>query len=83
MAQGKLACVCLKPIAIKQSETIVQQIKFDTGSMVDVPDAVALQNAAAINVVGYQLIRPADYNAYYRAKADFFVDNNFESLPVY
>ncbi|MBA2498286.1 MAG: hypothetical protein H0V30_01010 [Chitinophagaceae bacterium] len=83
LAEGKLACVCMKPVAIRQEDTIVQQIKFESGNSIEVPDAVALQNAAVINVVGYQLIKPLDYNAYYRAKPDFFKDNNFESLPVY
>lgn len=79
--EGKLACVCLKPIAIKQDDTIVEEIEFENGLRIKVPDAIALQDAGALVVQGYQLIHPRDYNSYYRAKADFFKDNNFESLP--
>ncbi len=80
---GKLVCVCLKPVAIHQDETIVQEIEFENGLQIKVSDAIALQDAAVIVVTGYQLIHPRDYNAYYRAKADFFKDNNFESLPKF
>ena len=79
--EGQLACVCLKPIAIRRGRTIVEEIEFEGGSRLRVPDAIALQDAGALVVLGYQLIHPRDYNAYYRAKADFFKDNNFESLP--
>ncbi|MCI0507051.1 MAG: hypothetical protein L0Z73_13210 [Gammaproteobacteria bacterium] len=81
--EGQLACVCLKPVAIQQEDTVVQVIEFENGIRIRVADAVALQDAAAIIVKGYQLIHPRDYNAYYRAKADFFEDNNFESLPKF
>lgn len=79
--EGKVACVCLKPTAINQEKTVVQEIEFENGLRLRVADAVALQDASAIVVTGYQLIHPRDYHAYYRAKADFFKDNNFESLP--
>ncbi len=79
--EGQLACVCLKPVAIRQDRTIVAEIEFEGGLRLRVPDAIALQDAGALVVLGYQLIHPRDYNAYYRAKADFFKDNNFESLP--
>ena len=81
--EGKLACVCLKPIAIHQEETVVKQIEFENSLRINVADAIALQDAAGIVVTGYQLIHPKNYNAYYRAKADFFKDNNFESLPKF
>ena len=79
--EGRLACVCLKPIAIRQQDAIVEEIEFEGGLRIRVSDAIALQDAGALVVLGYQLIHPRDYNAYYRAKADFFKDNNFESLP--
>mgnify|MGYP001297382723 CR=1 FL=1 len=79
--EGKLASVCLKPTGIRQVDTTVQEIEFENGLRVRVADAIALQDAAAIVITGYQLIHPRDYNAYYRAKADPFLDNNFESLP--
>jgi hypothetical protein len=59
----------------------VEEIEFENGVRLFVPDAIALQDAAGVVVQGYQLIHPRDYEAYYRAKADFFKDNNFESLP--
>jgi hypothetical protein len=64
-------------------DTVVQEIEFPGGLRLKVPDAVALQDAAALIVTGYQLIHPRDYDPYYRAKADFYKDNNFESLPKY
>jgi hypothetical protein len=81
--EGKLACVCLTPLAIHQVETIVEEIEFEGGIRMRVPDIIELQDAAALVVVGYQLIHPRDYNSYYRAKADFYLDNNLESLPTY
>ncbi len=81
IAEGKLACVCLKPIAIRQLDTVVEEIEFENNVRLRVSDAIELQDSAAIIVQGYQLIHPSEYNAYYRAKADFFKDNNFESLP--
>jgi uncharacterized protein YcfJ len=80
---GKLACVCLKPHAIRRQDTIVEEIEFESGVKLYVADAIALQDAAGLIVQGYQLIHPRDYNAYYRAKADFFIDNNFEELPEF
>jgi hypothetical protein len=79
--EGKLACVCLKPVAIKQMTSVVEEIEFENGVRLKVPDAIQLQDAGALIVQGYQLIHPLDYSAYYRAKADFYKDNNFESLP--
>lgn len=79
--EGQLACVCLRPVAIRRSNTIVQEFEFEGGVRLKVPDAVALQDAAAIVVTGYQLIHPRNYNAYFRAKADSSQDNNLESLP--
>lgn len=81
--EGQLACVCLRPVAIRRSNTIVQEFEFDSGVRLKVPDAVALQDAAAIVVTGYQLIHPRNYNAYFRAKADSSQDNNLESLPLF
>jgi hypothetical protein len=80
---GRLACVCLKPVRIRRNDTVVQEIEFEGGTRLRVPDAVVLQDAGAIVVTGYQLIHPRDYHAYYRAKADFLKDNNFESLPEF
>ena len=36
---------------------------------------------AGLIVTGFQLIHPRDYHAYYRAKADSEISNNFEELP--
>jgi hypothetical protein len=81
--QGKLACVCLKPVRIRREDTVVEEIEFEPGTRLRVADAVALQDAGAILMTGYQLIHPRDYNAYYRATADFSKDNNLESLPEF
>jgi hypothetical protein len=81
--EGRLACTCLKPTAINEPHTIVEEIEFENGVRMRVKDAIELQDVAALIIQGYQLIHPRDYNAYYRAKADFFKDNNFESLPKF
>lgn len=81
--EGQLACVTLQPLGIRQEKTVVQEIEFANGLRLRVPDAVRLQDSAAIYIMGYQLIHPRDYNAYYRAKADDSLDNNFEALPKF
>jgi hypothetical protein len=81
--QGKLACACLRPIRIRRDDTVIHEIEFEGGARLRVPDAVALQDAGAIVVTGYQLIHPRNYNAYYRAKADFVTENNLENLPEF
>ena len=81
--EGKLACVCLRPVAIRREDTVVREIAFENGLRLKVPDTVSLQDAAALVVLGYQLIHPRGAHAYYRARADSVVDNNFESLPEY
>ncbi|HWN70156.1 MAG TPA: hypothetical protein VNM90_21100, partial [Haliangium sp.] len=81
--EGKLACVCLRPVAIRREDTVVREIEFENGLRLKVPDAVALQDAGALVVMGYQLIHPRGAHAYYRARADGLTDNNFESLPEY
>jgi hypothetical protein len=80
---GKLACVCLKPKKIHRVDTVVEEIMFENGLKLKVKDAVALQDAAAIVIKGYQLIHPKDSDPYFRAKADDSEDNNFESLEEY
>ncbi len=81
--EGKLACVTLHPVAIHREKTVVSAIEFENGLRLNVADAVMLQDNAAIVVVGFQLIHPKEYHAYFRAKADFFKDNNFERLPEF
>jgi hypothetical protein len=81
--EGKLACVCLRPVAIRREDTVVREIEFENGLRLKVPDAVALQDAAALVIMGYQLVHPRGAHAYYRARADALIDNNFESLPEY
>lgn len=78
-----MACVTLQPMGIRQEKTVVKEIEFANGLRLKVPDAVRLQDAAAVYVMGYQLIHPRDYNAYYRARADNSLDNNFEALPKF
>jgi hypothetical protein len=79
--EGQLACVCLTPVAIRRRATVVEWIEFASGVRLKVSDTIALQDAAAVFVQGYELIRPYDDNPYYRAKADSSKENNFESLP--
>jgi hypothetical protein len=81
--EGKLACVCLEPVAIRREDTVVREIELRGGLRLRVADAVALQDAGALVIVGYQLVHPRSYSAYFRARADAREDNNFESLPEY
>jgi len=81
--EGKLACVCLTPVAIHRENTIVEQIEFANGVVLNVPDAIRLQDHAGMMLLGFQLIHPREIHAYYRAKADNLISNNFEELPVF
>lgn len=81
--EGKLACVCLTPVAIHRENTIVEQIEFQNGVVLNVPDAIRLQDHSGMILLGFQLIHPRDIHAYYRAKADHLISNNFEELPVF
>ena len=81
--EGKLACVCLTPVAIHRENTIVEQIEFANGVVLNVPDAIRLQDHSGMMLLGFQLIHPRDIHAYYRAKADNLISNNFEELPVF
>ena len=78
---GKLACVCLEVARIQREDTVIRELEFEGGARVRVADAVALQDAGAIRVLGLQLIHPRGYNAYFRAPADSSTENNLESLP--
>src|SRR5689334_5148578 len=81
--EGKLACVCLTPVAIHREDTIVEQIEFENGVVLNVPDAIRLQDHSGMMLLGFQLIHPREIHAYYRAKADNLISNNFEELPVF
>lgn len=80
---GRLATVCLQPTRIRRENTIIREFEFANGARLRVPDAVALQDAAAIVLRGYQLIHPRDYHPYFRAPADSSAANNLESLPTF
>ena len=77
----KLASVCLVPTAIRRANTVVTDIRFSTGLELRVPEAVGLQDGAAIVLEGLQLIHPSNARPYFRAPADESTENNFESLP--
>ena len=81
--EGRLPTVCLEPVAIRRKDTIVTEIQFSTGLDLTVSETVALQEAGALIVRGYQLIHPKNANSYYRALADDTTENNFESLPLF
>ena len=80
---GRLATVCLRPTRIRRKDTIIQEFEFGNGARLLVADAVALQDATAIVLPGYQLIHPRNYHPYFRARADASVANNLESLPTF
>ena len=63
--------------------TIIREFEFADGTRLLVPDAVALHDAGAIVLRGYQLIHPRNYNPYFPAPADSSVANNLESLPTF
>jgi hypothetical protein len=80
--EGQIACVCLNPVAIERDGLgVVKAIEFENGIRLLARDAIALQDVAGLIVTGFQLIHPRDYHAYYRAKADSEISNNFEELP--
>ena len=81
--EGKLAVVCLEPIAIHREASVVTHIKFENEVVLTVPDCVILQRAGAIILEDLQLIQPAEGNAYYRSRPDGDTNNNFESLPEF
>lgn len=83
----KLAQVPLKPTRIRQTNTVVSDIRFVGGLDLHVAESTALQEVGALRVKGFQFIREYSQrngrvvNAHYRARADDIVENNFESLP--
>ena len=82
--EGQIACVSLKPVAIRRDGFgVVQEIEFENGIRLLARDAIALQDVAGVFVTGVQLIHPRDSKPYYRAKADEEVSNNFEALPEF
>ena len=80
---GQLATVCMTPTRIRRRDTVIQELEFANGARLRVADAVALQDAGAIVLPGYQLIHPRNANPYFRAPADPSTSNNLESLPTY
>lgn len=80
---GRLATVCMAPTRIRRRNTVIQEFEFDNGARLRVADAVALQDAGAIVLPGYQLIHPRNANPYFRAFADSSTSNNLESLPTF
>jgi hypothetical protein len=83
LPNGRLAIVCLEPTRIRRKDTIIQEFEFGDGARLRVPEAVALQDAGAIVLRGYQLIHPRNYRPYFRTPADSRTANNLESLPTF
>jgi hypothetical protein len=81
--EGRLPSVCLTPTNIRREETVITEALFSSGVDLQIREAVALQDAAALVVHGLQLIHPKDANPYFRAPADETLENNFESLPPF
>jgi len=80
---GKIATVCLTPARIRRRDTVIDEFEFGNGARLRVADAVALQDAGAIVLPGYQLIHPRNANPYFRSPADSSTSNNLESLPQF
>jgi len=80
---GKLPIACLHPVAIHREETVITDIRFDTGLELKTEEVVMLQDAGVVILPNLQLIHPSSANPYYRAEADDSIANNFESLPEF
>lgn len=83
LVDGKVPSVCLRATNVRRAQTVVTDIRFDTGLELTVPEAVALQDAGAIVVTGTQLIHPRNARPYFRAFPDGTTENNFENLPTF
>ncbi len=79
----QLVCANMYPTHVHREKTVVKDIRFRGGLELHTSEAIALQDNGVLVVVGYQLIHPRNYNPYYRAHADRYIDNNFESLPKF
>ncbi|MEL6986204.1 MAG: DUF3892 domain-containing protein [Bacteroidota bacterium] len=83
LKEGKLPVACLHPEAIRREDTIITDIRFNTGLELKTSDTIMLQRAGVLVLPNLQLIDPVNGNPYYRAKADDSLENNFESLPEF
>jgi hypothetical protein len=75
--------VRLRATNIRRHETVVTDVRFQSGVDLHVQELVNLQDNDVLVVAGYQLIHPRDDAPYYRAWADQLLENNFESLPPF
>jgi hypothetical protein len=81
--EGRLPTVCLRAESIRREDTVVTEIKFDSGLDLRVEDAVRLQDAGGLVVRHLQLIHPENANPYYRSFADSTTENNLENFPTF
>jgi len=80
---NQLQRVALEANHIRRYDTVVTDIRFESGVDFQVDETAALQNTHVLYVAGYQLIQPNNATPYYRVRADNSLDNNFESLPLF
>jgi hypothetical protein len=80
---GTLASVCLRPDAIRRAETIITDVRFTTGLDLRISEAVMLQEAGVVHLMGLQLIHPTNANPYFRSPANQSTADNFENLPEF
>ncbi|MFW6184088.1 MAG: hypothetical protein ACOC8X_09845 [Chloroflexota bacterium] len=81
--EGQLPVACMHPVAIRREETIITEIRFDTGLELKTADTIMLQDAGALILPNLQLIHPANSNPYYRAPPNATEEDNFENLPEF
>ncbi|GEM_PF-2124535 len=80
---GKIPVACMHPVAIHREDTIITDIRFNTGLELKTSETILLQDAGALILPNLQLIHPSNGNPYYRSKADDTTENNFENLPEF
>ena len=81
--EGQLPIACLHPVAIRRQETIITDIRFDTGLEMVTADTIMLQDAGALILPNLQLIHPVNANPYYRSPPNATEEDNFENLPEF
>lgn len=79
----RLKTANLIPKRIRRAQSVITEIQFDSGIILTIREAIALQERNVLRVVGCQLIRPRNTRPYLRSVPDSFPDNNLESLPSF
>lgn len=83
ISKNEIARVDLEPTNTRRSDTIVTDIKFESGVDFSVAEIIALDDERIIRLPGYQIIDPKGANVYVRSAPDKRKQNNLEELPTF